>query len=170
MELFGRSNWRWITINLDGVHSDSCVLLIWTHPNIQTCIVHLNETQLSRWTPMDHLWYVNLDRPNGRRSNGPRMLHKFGPSNGPPMWCKFSLYNFFRFFSYLQHPGLIKELRIEWSCKTTHSCQHNHRSIRPYDKKPAGCYKWNSPCRQTDYTQLTDSVQMIFLGKFKRSI
>ena len=30
--------------------------------------------------PMDRLCYVNLDCPNGRRSNGPPMLRQFGPS------------------------------------------------------------------------------------------
>ena len=50
--------------------------------------------------PMDRLCYVNLDRPNGRRSNGPSMLTQiwnvqmengpmdcrpFGGSIGPPI-------------------------------------------------------------------------------------
>ena len=30
--------------------------------------------------PMDRLGSVNLDRPNGQRSNGPPMLRQFGPS------------------------------------------------------------------------------------------
>ena len=30
--------------------------------------------------PMDCLCYVNLDRPNGQRSNGLPMLRQFGPS------------------------------------------------------------------------------------------
>ena len=29
---------------------------------------------------MDRPWYVNLDRPNGRQSNGPPILRQFGPS------------------------------------------------------------------------------------------
>ena len=30
--------------------------------------------------PMDRPCYVNLDPPNGRRSNGPPILRQFGPS------------------------------------------------------------------------------------------
>ena len=33
-----------------------------------------------------------------------------------------------------------------------------------YNKKPAGCNKWNSPHHQTDYTELTNSVQINLLG------
>ena len=29
---------------------------------------------------MDHLYYFNLDHPNGQRSDGPSMLHQFEPS------------------------------------------------------------------------------------------
>ena len=45
--------------------------------------------------PMDRLCYVNLDHPNGQRSNGPPMLRnnldrpKGRRSNGPPMLLQF---------------------------------------------------------------------------------
>ena len=41
-------------------------------PNVQNLLVQMD------CSPMDRLFYVNLDRPNGRRSNGPPMLRQFG--------------------------------------------------------------------------------------------
>ena len=43
-------------------------------PNLRNLLVQMDDG------PMDRLCYVNLDRPNGRRSNGPPMLRQFGPS------------------------------------------------------------------------------------------
>ena len=43
-------------------------------PNIRSLTVQMDDS------PMDRSCYVNLDRPNGRRSNGPPMLCQFGPS------------------------------------------------------------------------------------------
>ena len=43
-------------------------------PNIRSLPVQMDDG------PMDRPCYVNLDRPNGRRSNGPPMLSQFGPS------------------------------------------------------------------------------------------
>ena len=68
-------------------------------PNGVVWTVQMYETYSSKWMtiqwtanfksfwtdqmdggPMDHLCYVNFDRPNGRRSNGLPMLRQFGPS------------------------------------------------------------------------------------------
>ena len=46
-------------------------------PNERNLLVQMDDG------PMDRLYYINLDRPNGRRSKGPPMLRKFGLSNGP---------------------------------------------------------------------------------------
>ena len=66
-------------------------------PNIQSLTGQTDDG------PMDHPCYVNLDRPNGRRSNGLHMLRQFGPSKimvmdryfGPPknkvVDCNFGL-------------------------------------------------------------------------------
>ena len=54
---------KWMTIQWYAY-----VTSIWT--------VHMDDG------PMDRLCYVNLDRPNGRRSNGPFMLRLIGP----PKW------------------------------------------------------------------------------------
>ena len=43
-------------------------------PNVRNFFVQMDDGQ------MDRLFYVNLDRPNGRGSNGPPMLRLFGPS------------------------------------------------------------------------------------------
>ena len=43
-------------------------------PNIRSPTVQMDDG------PMDRPCNVNLDRPNGRRSNGPPMLRQFGPS------------------------------------------------------------------------------------------
>ena len=43
-------------------------------PNIQSLTVQMDDS------PMDRPCYVNLDHPNGRRSNGPPMSRQFGPS------------------------------------------------------------------------------------------
>ena len=42
--------------------------------NVQNLLVQMDDG------PMDRLCYVNLDRPNGCRSDGPAMLRQFGPS------------------------------------------------------------------------------------------
>ena len=52
-----QSKWSW----MDG-------------PNVQKLLVQSDDG------PIDGLCYVNLDRPNGRLSNGPLMLSQFGPS------------------------------------------------------------------------------------------
>ena len=60
-------------------------------PNVRNLLVHIDDGPrtayvTSIWTvqrgdgPMDRLCYVNLNRPNGRRSNGPSKLRQFGPS------------------------------------------------------------------------------------------
>ena len=86
--------------HLECVHLDAYMSLFWSHPNIQSFIVYLDKTQLSKWMPwhriwtiqiyitgpimwtvkidngpMDHLCYVYLDRQSGQQSNGPPMLH-----------------------------------------------------------------------------------------------
>ena len=43
-------------------------------PNVRNLLVQMDDG------PMDRLCYVNLDRPNGRRSNEQPMLSQFGPS------------------------------------------------------------------------------------------
>ena len=43
-------------------------------PNVRNLLVQMD------YGPMDRLCYVNLGRPNGRRSSGPPMLRQFGPS------------------------------------------------------------------------------------------
>ena len=43
-------------------------------PNIRSLTLQMDDG------PMDHPCYVNMDRPNGRRSNGPPMIRKFGRS------------------------------------------------------------------------------------------
>ena len=59
--LTDRPNGRSGDVQLDG-------------PNIRSLTVQMDDG------PMDRPCYVNLDRPNGRRSNGPPMLRQFGPS------------------------------------------------------------------------------------------
>ena len=43
-------------------------------PNVRNLLVQMD------YGPMDRLCYVNLGRPNGRRSSGLPMLRQFGPS------------------------------------------------------------------------------------------
>ena len=43
-------------------------------PNVRNLLIQMDSG------PMDRLCYVNLDRQNGWRSNGPPMLRQFGPS------------------------------------------------------------------------------------------
>ena len=47
---------------------------LFDRPNVQNLSVQMDGG------PMDRLCYVDLDRPNGRRSNGPPILRLFGPS------------------------------------------------------------------------------------------
>ena len=104
MELYGPSkctklthpNGRWsngppmrlsyVTLDrLNGRRSNGPPMLCQFGPSKWTT-VEWTAYVTSIWTvqmedgPMDRLCYVNLDRLNGRRSNGPSMLRQFGPS------------------------------------------------------------------------------------------
>ena len=67
-------------------------------------------------------------------------------------------------FTALQHGGLTTLVQITG----VHCAINNINWLLLYDKKPAGCYKWNSPRHQTDYTQLTNSEKGKNLGKLRR--
>ena len=55
-------------------------------PNIWSLTVQMDDG------PMDRPCYVNLDRPNGRWSNGPPILHQFGPVKITVVDCYFGLF------------------------------------------------------------------------------
>ena len=80
-------------VNLDrpiGRRSNGPPMLLQFGPSKWTA-VQWTAYVTSVWTvqmddgPMDRLCYVNLDRPNGQRSNGPPMLRQFGPSKWTTM-------------------------------------------------------------------------------------
>ena len=59
--------------------------IVWTVQMYKNLLVQMDDGSMD-WTfqmdggPMDRQCYINLDRSNGGRSNGPPMLCQFGPS------------------------------------------------------------------------------------------